>query len=198
MKVSSVVGGLVLVTLALGWGGCASTPAAVEEKPRDSSRLGDYYPLAVGNRWSYRVNGRGDKNVDVKILKEEEGFFHDSQGGQLMVDSFGIRDQKRYLLRGPVEPGRSWSNVVSVSSTERYEILQAGIPCEAPAGTFQDCVRVEARNRVDQETTLVNTFTFAPGVGLVRIQVDAERGGRRIPQTWLELTSYQVQKPGQG
>jgi hypothetical protein len=34
-------------------------------------------------------------------------------------------------------------------------------------------------------------------VGLVRIQVEAERGGRRIPQTSLELTSYQV-KPGQG
>ena len=67
------------------------------------------------------------------------------------------------------------------------------MPCEAPAGVFQDCVQVEARNRVDADTTLVNTFTFAPGVGLVRIQVEAERGGRRIPQTWLELTSYQVE-----
>jgi hypothetical protein len=198
MKVSSVVGGLVLVAAALGWGGCASTPAPVEEKPRDSAQLGDYYPLAVGNQWSYRINNRGDKTVEVKILKEEEGFFHDSQGGQLMVDSFGIRDQKRYLLRGPVEPGRTWTNVVSVSSTERYEILQSGVTCEAPAGVFQNCVQVEGRNRVDADTTLINTFTFAPGVGLVRIQVEAERAGQRIPQTWLELTSYQVKKPGQG
>jgi hypothetical protein len=74
----------------------------------------------------------------------------------------------------------------------------AGVTCEAPAGVFQDCVQVEGRNRVDQDTTLINTFTFAPGVGLVRIQVEAERAGRRIPQTWLELTSYQVKKPGQG
>jgi hypothetical protein len=197
MKVSSVVGGLVLVAAALGWGGCASTQAPVEEKPRDSAQLRDFYPLAVGNTWSYRVNGRGDKTVDVKILKEEEGFFHDNQGGQLMADSFGIRDQKRYLLRGPVEPGRTWTNVVSVSSTERYEILQAGVTCEAPAGVFKDCVQVEGRNRVDADTTLINTFTFAPGVGLVRIQVEAERAGRRIPQTWLELMAYQV-KPGQG
>jgi hypothetical protein len=135
--------------------------------------------------------------VEVKILKEEEGFFHDSQGGRIMVDSFGIRDEKRYLLRGPVEPGRTWTNVVSVSSTERYQILRAGESCEAPAGVFQGCVQVEARNRVDEQTTLINTFTFAPGVGLVRIQVEAEREGRRIPQTGLELTSYQV-KPGQG
>jgi len=197
MKVSSVVGGLALVAMALGWVGCASSQVQVDEKPRDSGKLSDYYPLAVGNTWSYVVDGRSDKRVDVKILKEEDGFFHDSQGGQLMVDSFGIRDQKRYLLRGPVEPGRTWTNVVSVSSTERYQILQAGIPCEAPAGRFESCVQVEGRNRVDADTTLVNTFTFAPGVGLVRIQVEAEREGRRIPQTWLELTSYQV-KPGQG
>ncbi|HYH97562.1 hypothetical protein [Hyalangium sp.] len=197
MKLSSVVGGLALVAAALGWGGCASSKPAVDETPRDSARLGDYYPLAVGNSWSYLVNGRGDKRVDVQILKEEDGFFHDSQGGQLMVDSFGIRDQKRYLLRGPVEPGRTWTNVVSVSSTERYQILQAGVSCESRAGVFQDCVQVEGRNRVDAETTLINTFTFAPGVGLVRIQVEAERNGQRIPQTWLELTSYQV-KPGQG
>jgi hypothetical protein len=197
MKVSSVVGGLALVAVALVWVACASSQVQVEEKPRDSGKLSDYYPLAVGNTWSYVVDGRSDKRVDVKILKEEDGFFHDSQGGQLMVDSFGIRDQKRYLLRGPVEPGRTWTNVVSVSSTERYQILQAGVPCEAPAGMFRDCVQVEARNRVDADTTLVNTFTFAPGVGLVRIQVEAEREGRRIPQTGLELTSYQV-KPGQG
>jgi hypothetical protein len=135
--------------------------------------------------------------VEEKIVKEEGGFFLDSQGGQLTADSFGIRDQKRYLLRAPLETGRSWTNVVSVSSTERYQILRADGPCESPAGVFQGCVQVEARNRVDADTTLVNTFTFAPRVGLVRIQVDAERGGRRIPQTWLELTSYQL-KPAQG
>ncbi len=76
--------------------------------------------------------------MDVKILKEEDGFFQDSQGGQLMVDSFGIRDQKRYLLRGPVESGRTWTNVVSVSSTEHYQILQAGFPCQAPAGLVRE------------------------------------------------------------
>jgi hypothetical protein len=197
MKVSAVVGGLALVAVAWVGGGCAKR-VEVEDTPKPSaSSVADYYPLAVGNRWTYAVNGRPDKLVEVKILKEEGGFFLDSQGGQLAADSFGIRDQKRYLLRAPVETGRTWTNVVSVSSTERYQILRTTGPCEAPAGVFPECVQVEARNRVDADTTLVNTFTFAPGVGLVRIQVEAERGGRRIPQTWLELTSYQV-KPAQG
>ena len=197
MKVSAVVGGLALVAVAWVGSGCAKR-IEVEDTPQPAvGSIADYYPLAVGNRWTYLVNGRADKQVEVKILKEDGGFFLDSQGGQLTADSFGIRDQKRYLLRSPLEPGKTWTNVVSVSSTEHYRILRASGPCEAPAGVFQGCVQVEARNRVDADTTLVNTFTFAPRVGLVRIQVEAERGGRRIPQTWLELTSYQV-KPAQG
>ena len=197
MKVSAVVGGLALVAMAWVGSGCAKRVELEDKPPLSAGSVADYYPLAVGNRWTYAVNGRADKRVEVKIVKEEGGFFLDSQGGQLTADSFGIRDQKRYLLRAPLETGRSWTNVVSVSSTERYQILRADGPCESPAGVFQGCVQVEARNRVDADTTLVNTFTFAPRVGLVRIQVDAERGGRRIPQTWLELTSYQL-KPAQG
>jgi hypothetical protein len=197
MKVSAVVGGLALVAMAWVGSGCAKRVETEDTPPSAAGSVADYYPLSVGNRWTYLVNGRADKQVEVKILKEDGGFFLDSQGGQLTADSFGIRDQKRYLLRAPLEQGKTWTNVVSVSSTEHYRILRVGGPCDAPAGVFQDCVQVEARNRVDADTTLVNTFTFAPRVGLVRIRVEAERGGQRIPQTWLELTSYQV-KPTQG
>ena len=198
MKLSTVVVRVGLgAALCLGVGACASRQQAAEPESRPSDSLADYYPLAVGNRWTYRVNGREDKTVDVEILKEEEGYFHDNQGGQLTVDGFGVRDRKRYLLRGPLADGNSWTNVVSVSSTERYRILQAGVPCEAPAGAFAHCVRVEARNRVDASTTLINALTFAEGVGLVRIEVSAEKAnGERLPQTWLELASFKLQGPG--
>lgn len=198
MKLSSVVVRVGLgAALSMGMGACASRQQVAEPESRPSESLAEYYPLAVGNRWTYRVNGREDKTVDVEILKEEDGYFHDNQGGQLAVDGFGIRDRKRYLLRGPLSEGNSWTNVVSVSSTERYRILQAGVPCEAPAGSFAHCVRVEARNRVDAETTLVNALTFAEGVGLVRIEVSAEKAsGERLPQTWLELASFKLQGSG--
>ena len=199
MKLSSIVVGMGLgATLVMGVGACASRQQVAEEpRSRPSESLSAYYPLAVGNRWTYRVNGRVDKAVDVEVLKEEDGYFHDNQGGQLSVDGFGVRDRKRYLLRGPLAEGNQWTNVVSVSSTERYRILQAGVPCEAPAGSFSHCVRVEARNRVDAQTTLVNALTFAEGVGLVRIEVSAEKSnGERMPQTWLELASFKLQEPG--
>jgi hypothetical protein len=199
MKLSSVVVGMGLgASLVMGGGACAGRRQVVEEpRSRPAESLSAYYPLAVGNRWTYRINGRSDKTVNVEVLKEEDGYFHDSQGGQLAVDGFGVRDRKRYLLRGPLTEGHEWTNVVSVSSTERYRILQAGVPCEAPAGSFNHCVRVEARNRVDATTTLVNALTFAEGVGLVRVAVSAEKiNGERVPQTWLELVSYQLQDPG--
>jgi hypothetical protein len=200
MKLSSVVVRWGLgASLVVGAGACSSSrqQVAEEQEPRPSQSLAAYYPLAVGNRWTYRVNGRADRTVDVEVLKEEDGYFHDNQGGQLSVDGFGVRDRKRYLLRGPLTEGNQWTNVVSVSSTERYRILQAGVPCEAPAGSFKHCVRVEARNRVDAETTLVNALTFAEGVGLVRIEVSAEKSnGERLPQTWLELASFKLQQPG--
>jgi hypothetical protein len=199
MKLSTVVVQVGLgVALVAGGAGCAGrqrVEEAGDSRPATES-LGAYYPLAVGNRWTYRVNGRPDKTVAVEVLREEEGFFHDSQGGQLTVDAYGIRDRKRYLLRAPLSEGSGWTNVVSVSSTERYRILQVGVPCQVPAGSFNNCVRVEGRNRVDANTTLVNGFTFAEGVGLVRVEVSAERSnGERLPQTWLELASYQVKSP---
>lgn len=196
MKLSSVVVRVGLgAALVLELGACAGRQQRAEEpESRPSESLAAYYPLAVGNRWTYRVNGREDKTVDVEVLKEEDGYFQDNQGGQLTVDGFGVRDRKRYLLRGPLAQGNEWTNVVSVSSTERYRILQSGVPCEAPAGSFRHCVRVEARNRVDASTTLVNALTFAEGVGLVRIEVSAEKSnGERVPQTWLELASYKLQ-----
>ena len=200
MKLSSVVVRWGLgASLVVGAGACSSSrqQVAEEQETRPSQSLAAYYPLAVGNRWTYRVNGRADRTVDVEVLKEEDGYFHDNQGGQLSVDGFGVRDRKRYLLRGPLAEGNQWTNVVSVSSTERYRILQAGVPCEAPAGSFKHCVRVEARNRVDAQTTLVNALTFAEGVGLVRIEVSAEKSnGERLPQTWLELASYQLKGSG--
>jgi hypothetical protein len=157
----------------------------------------DYYPLAVGNRWVYDAHFLGDRRESsVEILKEEAGFFQDNQGGQLTVDAFGVRDQKRYLLREPLEVGRSWTNVVSVSSVEHYRVTEVGQSCEVPAGRFENCVRVEGRNRVDDHTTLVNELTFAAGFGLVRIAVVAEAGQKRIPQTRLELREFKLAKAG--
>lgn len=170
---------------------CATAPEA--KKPEDTGpTAGAFYPLSVGTRWTYEVNLLGEKRtIDVAIDKQTpEGFALDSTGAQLLVDAYGVRDQKRYLLRNPIEAGTKWTNVVSVSSVEQYEIIAAGQPCDAPAGTWQGCVIVESRNRVEEGKVLVNEMTFAPGVGIVRLSTVLEAKGQRIPQSSLALTAY--------
>ena len=153
----------------------------------------DYYPLAVGNRWRYAARFLGEaRKTEVEILRKVDGYFEDSQGGRLIVDSFGVRDEKRYLLREPLEEGRGWSNVVSVSSVEHYKVLAVGERCVVPAGTFEGCVRIEGRNRVDDRTTLVNEMTFAPHVGVVRVRMVAQTRGKEVPQTELLLESFEA------
>jgi hypothetical protein len=184
--------GLFLVTSLLAVG-CAGGRQAPRSDVRGTTAA-TYYPLAVGNRWTYEVGLLGETTLqEVRIVDREGALFVDSQGGRLTVDAFGVRDQKRYLLREPVAAGNSWTNVVSVSSIERYRILDQGGPCEVPAGRFEDCVRVEGRNRVDADTTLVNELTFARGVGLVEVQTAAEHKGRRVPQARLVLRSFELQ-----
>lgn len=164
-----------------------------EERVREIRQMAEYYPLAVGNSWTYDIEFLGQKDKqEISIVKEEKGRFTDSAGNVLLVDTYGIRDEKRYLLRTPLEVGTKWNNVVSVSSYEQYQIVEAGQDCVVPAGTFKNCVVVESRNKSDGEKTLVNTLTFAPRVGLVRIATVLDSEGKRIPQTRLELTRFKV------
>src|SRR5262249_21502885 len=154
--------------------------------------VAEYYPLAVGNRWTYQANLLGERRVrQVEIVKQEGNYFIDNQGGELTVDALGIRDRKRYLIREPLVIGSSWTNVVSVSSVEYYGVRDVGC-CDAPAGHFDDCVRVEGRNRVDDRTTLVNELTLAAGTGIVRVEVVAEVEGKRVPQTQLLSTRFEA------
>lgn len=180
---------LLLLSLVCVLGACARRVDTTASGAQPT--LEAYYPLAVGNRWTYAVNGAADKRVEVAILKEEGGYFHDSQGGRFAHDAFGLRDgDKRYLLRGPLEVGHGWTSIVSVSSTERYRITATGVPCEVPAGSFQDCVQVESRTRAAGDRVLSAHYTFAPRVGLVRLETQLEEGKRRLPQVKLELASF--------
>jgi hypothetical protein len=187
---------VVLVSaLAAASAGCAmfgGTPKSTF-KPLDVSA---YYPLAVGNSWTYSANMLGDKvEKTVSIVKEDFGYFVDDNKGRLKVDAYGLRDDKRYLLRVPLEVGTKWTTIVSVQSKERSQILETDEPCTVPAGAFEHCLTVEHRNRQDETHDLVMRMTFAPHVGIARIQVAMDAGGQLTPQSEMQLVAYRVAPP---
>ena len=181
-----------LLCLTLLLTACA-TPSSAVRSPAAAPE--DYYPLAVGNHWTYSVNFLGDRRERrVEIIGHRDGYYLDSEGGQLTVDGLGVRDQKRYLLREPIHSGASWTNVVSASSVEHYQITEVGQTCRAPAGVFENCVRVQSRNRMDEQRTLINELTFAPSVGIVRLELSLEANGKRVPQSTFELKEFAVKR----
>ena len=187
-----------LLPLALLAGACAGSPAAPARPP--ATGLADFFPLAIGNEWVYRdespalpADRRGATRT-VRILdKTPDGYFRDNERGELRLDAECLRDRNRRLLCAPLEKGRSWSSVVSVSSTERYEIAEVGETVQTPAGRFAGCVRVRAHNRAGPTTDHVLEITYAPGVGPVRIETFAVVGGKAAPQIRAVLQAY---KPG--
>jgi hypothetical protein len=185
-----------LVPLAALAAACAGAPA---RQGRPATSAAEFFPLAIGNEWVYRdespalpADRRGAQRT-VRILERTpDGFYRDNERGELRVDSDCLRDRSRRLLCVPVEKGRTWSSVVSVSSTERYEIAGVGETIETPAGRFEGCVRVRAHNRADPMTDNVLEIAYAPGVGPVRIETFAVVDGKAAPQIRAVLQSYRL------
>ena len=188
----------VMAASAILAAGCAHAPAGAAA-PSRALAVADLFPLAVGNEWAWEDQspslGAGQRAPPrtVRILeKTADGFFRDSERGELRVSGPCLQDRLRQLLCGPVAAGTTWTSVVSVSSTERYEIAAVGETVVTPAGTFTGCVRVRALNRAAPGTDLVNEISYAPGVGPVRIETFAVHSGQAVPQFKALLRAYKV------
>jgi hypothetical protein len=174
--------------------GAAAPPSAPSARP--GSAAARYFPLAVGNHWTYEATYLGERSSrEVELVGVRDGAYLDKEGRALRVDGEGLRDQTRYLLHEPLVEGATWTSVVAPGSAEHYRVLSTGVPCTVPAGSFPDCIEVESRNRADPSRTLVNTLTFAAGVGIVRVRTELDEGGRLKPTAELRLTAYQVAPP---
>jgi hypothetical protein len=187
-----------LVSLAVLAAACARAPVAVTGGQPEAPS--DYFPLAVGNEWTYRdvspalPPDRQGTARTVRILERtRDGYYRDNERGELRADPDCVHDRSRRLLCAPIVRGKAWSSVVSVSSTERYEIAAVGEAIQTPAGRFDGCVRVRAHNRVSATTDHVLEITYAPGVGPVRLETFIVIGGKVTPQVKALLERYRVQ-----
>ena len=159
---------------------CDSGPVAPE-----NAGLG-YFPLQVGNRWTYGLVGSdssvtkwryeivGKKRIgryDYFILQRsfeatgfvDSTFYRPGPGGQIFVN----RDASLFLDELYIDfgraPGQKWH------SFGEYEawISRKGFTKRVPAGVFNNCVEVafDIPGAVDDEFWDV----YAPGVGLIEM-----------------------------
>jgi len=184
---------LVLLAALTACAHGAERPVQANDSP------GAYFPLAVGNEWTYvdhspQLPPGAPRYRTVRILsRDADGYFHDSEKGALRAGKDCLEDRSRRILCAPFAVGRTWSSVLSVSSTEHYEIAGVGETVRVAAGTFEGCVRVRARTRAGADAESVLEISYAPGVGPVRIETFAVLSGKSTPQVQAELSSYRAE-----
>lgn len=178
--------------------GCAHATPEAPARPAGRPDPTAYFPLAIGNEWTWidrspQVGAGVPKQRTVRIVsRDAEGYFVDDSRGALKAAHGCIQDRVRRILCLPLEVDRSWSSIVSETSTERYQIAAIGLRVTVPAGTFDGCVLVRGRNRAGAEAEMILETTYAPGVGPVRIETFAQVEGRKIPQVTAELAAHRI------
>jgi len=182
-----------LCLVVTSWAAACGGP---QRPPAREYRAVDFWPLAIGNTWTYQISMRGAvQKKKVAILKQENGYFVDSEGGRLQHHAAGVFDGERFLLRDPIALGAKWLAVPSANSLERNEIIATGFTTTVPAGVFDGCVRVQAVNRMNQTQAMIAEWTYAPGIGLVQFISRLEVEGKQSePQVTMVLVQYE-QKP---
>lgn len=192
---------LLLVAAATPQSGCASRrvrPVA------PSAAASTYYPLAVGHTWTFQTLPAAPDGAPLVVRLERQtpdGFLESNLGSRLVARADGVFDGQRFLIQRPLEVGHAWLAVPSPSTVERYRIVARGVPVSVPAGTFSDCLQVEAsqpiRARDGRSGRLVGVWSYARGVGPVHFRQWVELEGMR-PQDSIEFRLRAYHLAGEG
>jgi hypothetical protein len=177
---------LALLLVACKAGPQAAPPAGPAGE--DATR---YYPLAVGNSWTYAFRG-SERRETIQIVGRDGPWFIDDHRGRLRYERDGVRDADRYLLRTPLAEGAKWSAVENLV-VQRFEVVSMDASAVTQAGTFIRCALVRNEQPLAKGGKFVTEWTYAPKVGLVQLvtsTVDAQ--GRQQEQTRLQLVAYRL------
>ncbi|MBI5367455.1 MAG: tetratricopeptide repeat protein [Planctomycetes bacterium] len=165
-----------------------------------------YYPLAPGSEWVYtqgdtrvvhRVGpctyDRGQEVYEIVQESMQGGTTHgrkvqvvEDKASITLVDR-GLRDQ---LFQFPVLVGKSWEWTEG-KLIHRRTYVSTGETVVTRAARYQNCLKVEfktllAGDTAERPTSATTHHYYAPGVGLVRVEVE----GDTEKQLELELVSY--------
>jgi hypothetical protein len=173
---------------------CKSGPQAVDAKSSAPVEAKAYYPLAVGNSWTYELRGFGQtRRETVQIVGSDGPWFLDDHKGRLRYEPDGVRDSDRYLLRTPVNVGSKWTAVDNLV-VQKFEIVATDANEVTLAGTFTGCAVVRNEQPLQKQGRFVTDWTYCPRVGLTELVTRMlDSGGKSHEQTRMQLVALKVQ-----
>ena len=190
---------LAALASACALAACATTSGATAtpgDAPRSEKPVGPspsmFYPLDVGNAWTYQARGGGSTSRDtIRIVGQDGPWFLDDHRGRLRLDSEGVRDRDRYLLRAPLVPGQGWTAVEQMV-VQKFEVVANEAVIATPAGRFEKCVVIRNVQSISGGGRFTTEWTYAPGIGLVALKTTAQQKGQAAPQeqTSLQLVTF--------
>ena len=190
--------------------------AAAAQKPAPAAR--DYFPLRVGDSWTYR-NLEDESEFTVKVVGEEKQadgtvlyqveksvgtrihFWYARTPGWVLMqreayaehEAIGVKHEPaRQYLKNPLAAGAKWTwkgkSPTGVEVLEINEVAGAEVVA-TPAGRFR-AMKVVSKIR-EGDSGLTRTYWYAPGVGLVKTLT--ETPGLKYGS---ELADYSFKKKG--
>jgi hypothetical protein len=192
-----------LLLLLLLMGRCIAGDA----QEANLSQGSDYYPLAKGNRWVYRVRTAGRANsskVEWRVTSEErskEGKVYqvwptpmnsDDEAMVLRVTPAGIEETTSGVLivRSHPVSGDTWtSGEASWSAARKLRVLSVHELCRAGPVTSDDCMRVQDQNEHLHSRTVT---TYVRGIGPVRYEYFQGGSLGTAPKQTVELIAYEL------
>jgi hypothetical protein len=179
---------------ALACSGAQPRPEKEPAAPTPAESPAAFYPLAIGNSWTYEVtSGGGTRRDTVQIVGRDGPWFLDDHRGRLRADETGVRDADRYLLRSPLTPGAKWTAVENLV-VQRFEVVATQADVATRAGRFARCVVVRNEQPLaNGRGKYVTEWTYAPHVGLAQLVTQTvSASGTAHDQVRLELVSYRL------
>ena len=143
-----------------------------------------FYPLAVGNEWTYKTkDGKLFKNMVTAVDGDTYSMQNTEmprtqrvrkEGSTFLADNFET-DNFQVFLRDDLQKGDSWEinyRAGKMISMLFMTVLETGASIEVEGKTYDDVVIIKGDLKMRQEDNLVDTnfmvqYYYARGVGLV-------------------------------
>ena len=144
----------------------------------------DYYPLAVGNTWTYQVKGGQSYTSTVTGMDSDMFVVHTTMvnttshvkrsGGQYFTDS-PEPGKAMVSFKENLKVGDTWQNSYKVNGVDTvltYVVKQVGATKQVNGQTYADVLIIEADAKMSMNGNAlpmkyVTVYHYAKGVGLI-------------------------------